>query len=192
MEFEKSRTWANLMSAFAGESQARTKYENYARKASEQGYEQIAAIFRATAANELAHASIWLEALHEGALPDTLVNLQDAAQGEHFEWSSMYKDYAEIAREEGYTRLAAAFELTARVEAEHEARYRSLIGHLEQGSLSKRAEKTVWICRYCGHIHEGEAAPMRCPLCGKAQASSRCTAGRCDPSLYAKKPSGAV
>ena len=76
---------------------------------------------------------------------------------------------AEIAREEGYTRLAAAFELTARVEAEHEARYRSLIGHLEQGSLSKRAEKTVWICRYCGHIHEGEAAPMRCPLCGKAQ-----------------------
>ena len=120
MEFEKSRTWANLMSAFAGESQARTKYENYARKASEQGYEQIAAIFRATAANELAHASIWLEALHEGALPDTLVNLQDAAQGEHFEWSSMYKDYAEIAREEGYTRLAAAFELTARVEAEHD------------------------------------------------------------------------
>ena len=110
-----------------------------------------------------------MEALHEGALPDTLVNLQDAAQGEHFEWSSMYKDYAEIAREEGYTRLAAAFELTARVEAEHEARYRSLIGHLEQGSLSKRAEKTVWICRYCGHIHEGEAAPMRCPLCGKAQ-----------------------
>lgn len=106
MEFEKSRTWANLMSAFAGESQARTKYENYAQKASEQGYEQIAAIFRATAANELAHASIWLEALHEGALPDTLVNLQDAAQGEHFEWSSMYKDYAEIAREEGYTRLA--------------------------------------------------------------------------------------
>ena len=169
MEFEKSRTWANLMSAFAGESQARTKHENYAQKASEQGYEQIAAIFRATAANELAHASIWLEALHEGALPDTLVNLQDAAQGEHFEWSSMYKDYAEIAREEGYTRLAAAFELTARVEAEHEARYRSLIGHLEQGSLSKRAEKTVWICRYCGHIHEGEAAPMRCPLCGKAQ-----------------------
>ena len=120
MEFEKSRTWANLMSAFAGESQARTKYENYARKASEQGYEQIAAIFRATAANELAHASIWLEALHEGALPDTLVNLQEAAQGEHFEWSSMYKDYAEIAREEGYTRLAAAFELTARVEAEHD------------------------------------------------------------------------
>ena len=107
MEFEKSRTWANLMSAFAGESQARTKYENYARKASEQGYEQIAAIFRATAANELAHASIWLEALHEGALPDTLVNLQDAAQGEHFEWSSMYKDYAEIAREEKVPRTTS-------------------------------------------------------------------------------------
>ena len=169
MELKGSKTEANLWKAFAGESMARNKYTYFASAAKKEGYEQIAAIFRATAANELAHASIWLEALHEGALPDTLVNLQDAAQGEHFEWSSMYKDYAEIAREEGYTRLAAAFELTARVEAEHEARYRSLIGHLEQGSLSKRAEKTVWICRYCGHIHEGEAAPMRCPLCGKAQ-----------------------
>lgn len=117
MEFEKSRTWANLMSAFAGESQARTKYENYAQKASEQGYEQLRPSSGPLPPMSWAHASIWLEALHEGALPDTLVNLQDAAQGEHFEWSSMYKDYAEIAREEGYTRLAAAFELTARVEA---------------------------------------------------------------------------
>ena len=97
------------------------------------------------------------------------MNLRDAAEGEHFEWSSMYREYAQTAREEGYTRLAAAFELTAKVEAEHEARYRSLIEHLEQGTLSKREEKTVWICRYCGHIHEGEAAPVRCPLCGRPQ-----------------------
>ena len=149
MNFETSRTWANLMSAFAGESQARTRYEAYAQKAAEQGQEQIAAIFRATAANEYAHALLWLEALHGGTLPDTLRNLQDAAQGEHFEWSSMYREYAQTAREEGYPRLAAAFELTAGVEAEHEARYR--------------------ICRYCGYIHEGEAAPVRCPLCGKPQ-----------------------
>lgn len=169
MNFETSRTWANLMSAFAGESQARTRYEAYAQKAAEQGQEQIAAIFRATAANEYAHALLWLEALHGGTLPDTLRNLQDAAQGEHFEWSSMYREYAQTAREEGYPRLAAAFELTAGVEAEHEARYRNLIEHLEEGTLTRRSEKTVWICRYCGYIHEGEAAPVRCPLCGKPQ-----------------------
>lgn len=170
MNFETSRTWANLMSAFAGESQARTRYEAYAQKAAEQGQEQIAAaIFRATAANEYAHALLWLEALHGGTLPDTLRNLQDAAQGEHFEWSSMYREYAQTAREEGYPRLAAAFELTAGVEAEHEARYRNLIEHLEEGTLTRRSEKNVWICRYCGYIHEGEAAPVRCPLCGKPQ-----------------------
>ena len=169
MNFETSRTWANLMSAFAGESQARTRYEAYAQKAAEQGQEQIAAIFRATAANEYAHALLWLEALHGGTLPDTLRNLQDAAQGEHFEWSSMYREYAQTAREEGYPRLAAAFELTAGVEAEHEARYRNLIEHLEEGTLTRRNEKTVWICRYCGYIHEGEATPVRCPLCGKPQ-----------------------
>ena len=169
MEFKESRTWANLMSAFAGESQARNKYEAYARKAADEGHEQIAAIFRATAANELAHATLWLEAIHGGALPDTLTNLQDAAQGEHFEWSSMYREFAETARQEGYTRIAAAFELTAGVEAEHEARYRALIGHLEDGTLSRRSEKTVWICRYCGHIHEGETPPARCPLCGRPQ-----------------------
>ena len=140
MEFKESRTWANLMSAFAGESQARVKYMVYAQKAREQGYELIADIFRATSENEYAHASLWLEAIHEGAIPDTPANVRDAAAGENFEWSSMYKDYAQIAREEGYTQLAAAFDLVGRVEKEHEERYNELVEYLDYGTLYKREE----------------------------------------------------
>ncbi|MBS4785281.1 MAG: rubrerythrin family protein [Clostridiales bacterium] len=169
MDFKESRTWANLMSAFAGESQARVKYMIYAEKAKEQGYEVIADIFRATSDNEHAHATLWLQAIHEGMIPDTLANLRDAAAGENFEWSSMYRDYAQVAREEGYTQLAAAFELVSRVEKEHEERYNALTEHLDSGTLYKRGEKKVWICRYCGHIHEGDTAPKICPLCKRAQ-----------------------
>ena len=167
MELKDSRTWANLMSAFAGESQARVKYLIYAEQASRQGCELIAGIFRETSDNEQVNAALWLAALNGGQIPDTDRNLEDAAAGEHFEWSEMYREYAETAREEGFAALAAAFELAGKVEKEHEQRYRSLIRAVGDGTLYDRPEKTVWVCRYCGYVHEGKAPPPRCPLCQK-------------------------
>lgn len=170
MELKGSRTEANLMSAYAGESQARTKYNIYAQKARKDGYEQLAAIFEETAHNEKEHAEQWLMRLHGGEVPATLVNLEDAAGGEHFEWSQMYPQFAQEAREEGFTDIATQMELVAKIEEEHEKRYRQLIENLKNGVVFQKGSKIVWICRNCGHMHVAENAPQICPVCKHAQS----------------------
>ena len=132
MEFKGSRTEANLMAAFAGESQARNKYTYYASKAKKDGFEQIAAIFEETANNEKEHAKIWFKYLHDGTIPDTLTNLEDAAQGENYEWTEMYKEFADVAEEEGFKEIAAVMRLIAQVEKSHEERYRKLLANIKE------------------------------------------------------------
>jgi len=170
MELKGSKTEANLMAAFAGESQARNKYTYYASKARKEGYEQIARIFEETAGNEKEHAKIWFKELHGGAVPSTEENLLDAAEGENFEWTDMYKGFAETAREEGFTRIAALFEAVGKIEKEHEERYRTLLDNIKQGKVFAKDGKRVWICLNCGHIVEGEKAPQICPVCAHPQA----------------------
>ncbi len=170
MEFQGSRTQANLMAAFAGESQARNKYTFYAAKAHEEGYEQIADIFRETAQNEKEHAELWLKALHGGDLPSTVRNLEDAAGGEHYEWAEMYAEFAKTAKEEGFDAIAAAFELVGKIESAHETRYRTLIDNINSGAVFKREAQTVWICMNCGHLHTGETPPAICSVCKKPRA----------------------
>ncbi|MGN0443492.1 MAG: rubrerythrin [Acutalibacteraceae bacterium] len=170
MEFEGSRTQANLMAAFAGESQARNKYTYYASKAKKEGYQQIAAIFEETAGNEKEHAKIWFKELHGGEVPTTKENLVDAASGENYEWTEMYKQFAEEAREEGFTRIAALFEMVGNIEKEHEERYNKLLSSLENGIVFEDTEEVVWVCRNCGHIHVGKKAPTVCPVCKHPQA----------------------
>ena len=169
-KFKDSRTLANIMSAYAGESQAYTKYRIMADKAKKDGYEQIAAIFEETARNEKTHAGIWLEYIHGGQLKETKDNLKDAQAGEHFEWTEMYKNYAEEAKREGYTEIASRMELIAKVEKDHDERYGALIQNLENSKVFKKDGQQVWICRNCGYIHVGDAAPMVCPLCRHPQA----------------------
>ena len=169
-KFKDSRTLANIMSAYAGESQAYTKYRIMADKAKKDGYEQIAAIFEETARNEKTHAGIWLEYIHGGQLKETKDNLKDAQAGEHFEWTEMYKNYAEEAKREGYSEIAARMELIAKVEKDHDERYGALIQNLESSKVFKKEGQQVWICRNCGYIHVGDAAPMACPLCRHPQA----------------------
>ncbi|WP_312644732.1 rubrerythrin [Hydrogenoanaerobacterium sp.] len=164
MEFKGSKTEANLMAAFAGESQARTKYTIYAEQARKDGYEQLAEIFEETAKNEKAHAEQWFKHLH-GGIGNTQANLEDGAGGEHYEWSDMYPTFAADAREEGFTEIAIQMELIAKIEKEHEERYRQLIENLKNGAVFKKDDKIVWICRNCGHIHVGTAAPQICPVC---------------------------
>lgn len=170
MEFKGSRTEANLMAAFAGESQARNKYTYYASKAKKEGYQQIAAIFEETAGNEKEHAKIWFKELNGGEVPDTMTNLADAAAGENYEWTEMYKQFAEEAREEGFTRIAALFEMVGKIEKEHEERYKKLLSSLEGGIVFEDTEEVVWVCRNCGHIHVGKKAPIVCPVCKHPQA----------------------
>lgn len=170
MEFKGSKTEANLMAAFAGESQARNKYSYYASQAKKEGYEQIAAIFTETADNEKEHAKLWFKALHDGKVPSTMENLEDAASGENYEWTDMYKKFAEEAREEGFTELAVAFEMVGKVEKEHEERYRALIENLEKGIVFEKTGEVVWKCRNCGYIHVGKSAPQLCPACKHPQA----------------------
>lgn len=146
MDFKGSRTQANLMAAFAGESQARNKYTYYASKAKKEGYEQIAAIFTETADNEKEHAKMWFKELHDGAVPSTVENLRDAAAGENYEWTEMYREFAEVAREEGFDRIASLFELVGSIEKEHEERYNALLGNLEKGIVFERSEEVVWVC----------------------------------------------
>ena len=165
-----TKTEKNLMEAFAGESQARNKYTYYASKARKEGYEQIAAIFEETAGNEREHAKLWFKKLHGGEIPDTAANLKDAAAGEHFEWTDMYKRMAEEAREEGFNDIAALFSSVAAIEKEHEGRYQKLLSNIEEGSVYSKKEKTVWICRNCGHIVDSEKAPLMCPVCAHPQA----------------------
>ncbi len=170
MEFKGSRTEANLMAAFAGESEARNKYTYYASKARKDGYEQIAAIFEETAANEKEHAKLWFKLLKGGDIPGTLDNLKDAAAGENYEWTDMYVSFAKEAREEGFESVAHLFDLVGQVEKEHEERYRKLISNMENGLVFSRDGDAIWQCRNCGHIVIGKTAPEVCPVCAHPQA----------------------
>ena len=170
MEFKGSRTEANLMAAFAGESQARNKYDYYASQAKKDGYVQIAAIFEETAKNEKEHAKMWFKLLHGGKVPTTTVNLKDAADGENFEWTDMYKKFAEEARAEGFEDIAKQFEGVAAIEKEHEERYRKLLSNIEGGLVFSREGDMIWQCSNCGHIHIGKEAPEVCPVCNHPQS----------------------
>ena len=168
MELKGSKTEANLWKAFAGESQARNKYTYFAGEARKAGYEQIAAIFEETAFNEKEHAKLWFKEL--GGIGDTAANLKAAAAGENEEWTSMYKEMAETAKEEGFTRLAFLFEAVGKIEKEHEERYLKLLANLESDVVFKAGEETVWICRNCGYVHVGKEAPAACPVCAHPKA----------------------
>lgn len=170
MELKGSKTEANLLAAFAGESGARNKYTYYASKAKKEGYEQIAAIFEETAGNEKEHAKIWFKLLHDGAVPDTIENLKDAANGENYEWTDMYKKFAEEAKEEGFDHIAYLFEQVGQIEKHHEERFMTLIGNIENDMVFKKGEETVWICRNCGYVHIGKEAPKVCPVCSHPQS----------------------
>ena len=168
MEFKGSRTEQNLMAAFAGESQARNKYDFYASKAKKDGFEQIAAIFQETALNEKEHAKLWFKLFH--GINSTLDNLLDAAAGENYEWTEMYEQFAKDAEEEGFTALAKKFRLVAAVEKHHEERYRALLKNVETAQVFEKSEVKVWECRNCGHIVVGTKAPQMCPTCAHPQA----------------------
>jgi rubrerythrin len=160
-----TKTEQNLREAFAGESMARNKYSYYASKAKKDGYVQIAAIFEETANNEKEHAKIWFKLLHDGAVPATEVNLADAAEGEMYEWTDMYDRMAKEAAEEGFNEIAALFRGVAKIEKEHEERYRKLLANVEGGLVFSRDEEMIWQCSNCGHIVIGKKAPELCPVC---------------------------
>ena len=170
MELKGSRTEANLMTAFAGESQARNKYTYYASKAKKDGYVQIAQIFEETANNEKEHAKIWFKLLHDGGIPTTVENLKDAAEGENYEWTEMYAEFAKVAKEEGFDRIAALFEMVAKIEKDHEERYKKLLENIEGGLVFSRDGDMMWICSNCGHVHIGKEAPEVCPVCAHPKA----------------------
>lgn len=169
MDLKGSKTEKNLLAAFAGESQAHTKYRYYASRAKKDGFEQISAIFEETANNEREHAKIWFKLLHDG-MPDTTANLADAAGGEHYEWTDMYAGFAKTAKEEGFDHIAYLFEEVAKIEKEHEERYRKLIENINNDEVFKKDKPKVWICRNCGHIYYGEEAPEECPVCSHPKA----------------------
>ncbi len=164
-----TKTEANLMAAFAGESQARNKYTYYASKAKKEGFEQIAALFTETANNEKEHAKIWFKLLHDG-IGDTAENLKDAASGEHYEWTDMYATFAKEAKEEGFDKIAFLFEAVAKIEKEHEERYLALLKNVEENTVFAKSEKVVWQCANCGHVHVGEKALEICPVCDHPKA----------------------
>ncbi|MBQ4140786.1 MAG: rubrerythrin family protein [Clostridia bacterium] len=170
MELKGSRTEQNLQAAFAGESQARNKYTYYASKARKEGYVQIANLFEETANNEKEHAKIWFKLLHDGEIPTTSVNLLDAAEGENYEWTDMYAEFARVAKEEGFTRIAFLFEKVGEIEKHHEERYRKLLANVEGDLVFSRDGDTVWQCANCGHIVIGKKAPVKCPVCDHPQA----------------------
>ena len=170
MELKGSKTEANLMAAFAGESQARNKYTYYASKAKKDGYEQIAAIFEETANNEKEHAKMWFKELHGGDVPTTTENLKDAADGENYEWTDMYETFAKEAEEEGFTQIAAKFRMVAAIEKHHEERYRQLLKNIDDEVVFSRDEDKIWICRNCGHVVIGKKAPGVCPVCAHPQS----------------------
>ena len=165
MELKGSKTEQNLMAAFAGESQARNKYTYYASKAKKDGFEQIAAIFEETAGNEKEHAKIWFKLLHGGSVPSTMENLEDAAAGENYEWTDMYAGFAKEAKEEGFDHIAYLFESVAKIEKDHEERYRALLENVKNETVFNKGTEEMWICRNCGHVHFGKNAPKVCPVC---------------------------
>ena len=170
MELKGTQTEKNLMAAFAGESQARNKYTYFASKAKKEGYEQIAAIFTETADNEKEHAKMWFKLLQGGEVKSTKENLLMAAEGENYEWTDMYDEFAKTAKEEGFDHIAFLFEEVGKIEKEHEERYRKLLDNIEQGKVFVKEEPKMWICRNCGHIHYGEKAPELCPVCAHPQS----------------------
>ncbi len=168
MELKGSKTEKNLLAAFAGESQARNKYSYFASQAKKEGYEQVAAIFQETADNEKEHAKKEFKFLK--GIGDTKVNLLAAAEGENHEWTSMYPEFAKVAREEGFTKIAKVFEEIAKVEKEHEKRYKKLLKNLEEGKVFKKDNPVMWKCRNCGYIYEGTEPPKICPACDHPQS----------------------
>ena len=169
MELKGSKTEKNLLNAFIGESQARTKYTYYASKAKKEGYNQIADIFEETANNEKEHAKIWFKLLNDG-IPSTIENLKDAASGENYEWTDMYATFAKEAEEEGFIKIAYLFKAVGEIEKEHEKRYLKLIENLENNYIFEKSEEVTWHCQNCGHIHYGKNAPKICPVCDHPQS----------------------
>lgn len=170
MELKGSKTEQNLMTAFAGESQARNKYTYFASKAKKEGYEQIAAIFQETADNEKEHAKIWFKLLNGGEIGTTAENLNAAADGENYEWTDMYAEFAKIAKEEGFDHIAYLFEEVGKIEKEHEERYLKLLENVKDGKVFEAGEVKIWKCRNCGHIVIGKSAPEICPVCAHPKA----------------------
>ncbi len=168
-KYSGTQTEKNLQAAFAGESQARNKYTYYASRAKKDGFEQIAAIFQQTADNEKEHAKLWFKELHDG-MPSTPENLLDAAEGENYEWTDMYENFAKTAEEEGFKELATKFRLVAAIEKRHEERYRALLKNIEMAQVFEKSEVKVWECRNCGHIVVGTKAPELCPTCAHPQS----------------------
>lgn len=169
-ELKGTKTERNLMDAFAGESMARNKYTYFASKARRDGFEQIAAIFEETAANEKEHAKLWFKYLQGGEIGDTMENLRAAAEGENYEWTDMYDRMAAEAEEEGFTQIAARFRAVAAIERHHEERYRRLLSNIEEGIVFSREGDAIWICRNCGHVVIGQKAPKVCPVCQHPQS----------------------
>ncbi len=170
MELKGTKTEKNLMAAFAGETQARVKYEYYSSQAKKDGYEQIAAIFDETSRNEKEHAKLWYKYLHNGKVQSTDINLQDAANGENYEWTEMYNEFAKVAKEEGFDEIARLFEGVARIEKEHEERYLTLLQNIKDDKVFKKDEQKIWICRNCGHVYIGSEALQVCPICNHPQS----------------------
>ena len=169
-EFKDSKTYKNLQTAFAGEAQAYTKYMFYASKAKKDGYEQMGAIFEETAMNEKEHAKIWFKILHDDAVPDTTANLEDAIAGEDYETNKMYKEFAKVAREEGFEEIAQKFEGVGAIEKDHEERYKKLLKNIDDDIVFKSDKVTVWKCRNCGYLFTGDKAPEVCPVCAHPQS----------------------
>ena len=165
MELKGSKTEKNLMEAFTGESQARSKYTYYASKAKKDGYEQIANIFLETAENEKEHAKMWFKLLNGGKVPSTIENLKEAAEGENFEWTNMYDKMAKEAKEEGFNHISYLFTEVGKIEKEHENRYKKLLENIENGIVFSKDDERIWKCRNCGHIVIGKYAPEKCPVC---------------------------
>ena len=170
MKLKGSKTEQNLMKAFAGESQARNKYTYFASKAKKDGYEQIAALFEETANNEKEHAKMWYKELHDGVIPDTVSNLKEAADGENYEWTDMYEEFAKTAEEEGFKALALKFRQVGAIEKHHEERFRKLLKNIDDEVVFSRDEEKIWICRNCGHVVVGKKAPGICPVCAHPQS----------------------
>lgn len=167
-KYAGTQTEKNLMAAFAGESQARSKYTFFASVAKKQGYEQIAGLFQVTADNEKEHAKLWLKELN--GIGDTAENLAVAADGENYEWTEMYAEFAKTAEEEGFSDLAEKFKLVGAIEKHHEERYRALLKNVETATVFEKSEVKVWECRNCGHIVVGTKAPEVCPTCNHPQS----------------------
>ena len=170
MELKGSQTEKNLLTAFAGESQARNKYTYFASRARKDGFEQIAAIFEETANNEKEHAKMWFKELNGGEIPATAENLLNAAAGENYEWTDMYASFAKTAKDEGFDRLAFLFEEVAKIEKEHEERYLKLLDNVKEELVFSKDGECIWKCRNCGHIVIGKKAPNICPVCAHPQS----------------------